>query len=130
MRSRVATVWPIGTPTSTTPMAMTAGVPYYIYQDPENTAGGSVTFQVNCVVAAPANDLCSAAPVVPLVPGTPNTYTGNTVGATTTGDGSFTAFPTVWHAFSLASCATVTLSYCTTSPAFQDVWINLAIVFR
>jgi len=105
---------------------MTAGIPYYILLDIEGTGGGTINWQINCSVPAPPNDDCSSAIPLPLIPGSPLTFTGNTVGATNTTDGSFTAFPTVWHAFTLTQCATVTLNYCATSPAFGDVWINLA----
>ncbi|HKR03542.1 MAG TPA: HYR domain-containing protein, partial [Bacteroidia bacterium] len=111
---------------TTAGFAMTAGVPYYIYLDPEGTAGGTVNWQVNCSFPAPANDLCTAVVPVPLTIGVPQVFTGNTVGATAAGDGSFTAYPTVWHAITLPACADVILEYCATSPVFGNVWINLA----
>lgn len=106
--------------------AMTAGVPYYILLDPENTVGGTVNWQINCSVTAPPNDQCTAVTPVIITPGGSTTYTGTTLGATTTGDGSFTANPTVWHAFTLTGCADVTLSYCGNNPPFGNVWLNLA----
>ena len=110
-------------------LAWNAGTTYYILIDKENyssTSPVTFSFTITCPVAAPPNDDCSAAIPQPLAPGSPITFTGNTSGATSSTDGSFSAFPTVWHAFTISSCADVTLDYCATSPAFQDVWINLA----
>jgi hypothetical protein len=74
--------------------------------------------------AQPPNDLCSSVTPTTLVTGVPQTFTGNTVGATD--DGDF-YMPTVWEAVTLTgSCNNLFISYCGTSPTFDDVWINLA----
>ncbi len=113
--------------TSTPPVTLTGGVAYYIMLDPENTAGGTVTWRVNCALPPPPpNDQCTAVTPVTIAPGGSATFTGTTEGATTTNDGAFTAYPTVWHAFTLTGCADVTLSYCGNNPPFGNIWLNLA----
>ncbi len=110
-------------------LSWTAGTTYYILLDKENWTGTSPathTFNVTCASTPPPNDDCSSVSPVTLTIGVPQTFTGTTVGATAGSDGAFTGFPTVWHAFTLPACATVTLDYCATSPAFADVWIDLA----
>lgn len=80
----------------------------------------------------PANDQC--ANIIPTslsVGGTIN-FSGDNTGATMTNDyapGSpleGEGLASVWHAFTITECATVTLSYCGTDPAFANVWIVIA----
>jgi hypothetical protein len=106
----------------------TAGVTYYILVNGFSTSSGSFTLSVNCAVALPppSNDDCSGVPITPITIGTPYTFSGNSQGATATSDGAFSSYPTVWHAFSLTSCADVTLSYCANSPVMGNVWLDLA----
>ncbi|MFN3876481.1 MAG: GEVED domain-containing protein, partial [Flavobacteriales bacterium] len=55
---------------------------------------------------------------------------GNNLNATSTGDFGpdypFDPLPTVWHAFTTTECANVTVSYCATAPAFENVYIFLS----
>jgi hypothetical protein len=80
-----------------------------------------------CEGDAPVNDLCTDVPVVPVGSGTV-VFTGNTTGATNAGDGAAgslldnPAVPTVWHAFSIASCSNVRIAYCGTAPVFGNYW--------
>jgi hypothetical protein len=89
---------------------------------------GPYSIVVETVPCPPVNDDCASVTPVPLNVGTPVTFTGTTVGATSASDGVFAPYyPTVWHAFTLSTCATVTLDYCATSPAFESVWLNLSL---
>ncbi|MBK8948717.1 MAG: T9SS type A sorting domain-containing protein [Flavobacteriales bacterium] len=90
----------------------------------------TTTFDI-CVFgggAAPANDNCSnVTPQALAVGGTVN-FTGTTVGATTTGDAVPGSpmddnVPKVWHAYTLSACADVTVSYCGTTPVFDQAYI-------
>ncbi len=80
----------------------------------------------------PANDNCADVTPVPLTPGVPQVFTGDTRGATNDqGSCSFTS-PQVWHAITLPTPApangwTVVLKYCGTTPAFTNSYINLTI---
>ncbi|MEO8069027.1 MAG: T9SS type A sorting domain-containing protein [Flavobacteriales bacterium] len=79
----------------------------------------------NFTGGGPANDLCSSVtPQAIAVPGSFG-FSGDNTGATITDDGPFTT-ATVWHAFTTTACADIALSYCGTSPAFGNVWIQLA----
>ncbi len=68
-----------GAVTSTGVASLTAGTQYYIMGDPEGTAGGGVTFSIECPPAPLVNDDCSGAITVSCL-GSP--YTGTTIGAT------------------------------------------------
>ncbi len=79
---------------------------------------------------APVNDLCGSVTAVPLAVGGSVEFTGDNTNATNTGDfvpgSDFDDMdPTVWHAFTTTECANVTVSYCGTDPAFENVWIFL-----
>ena len=82
-------------------------------------------------LTAPANDQCSSVVAQSLAVGGSLTFSGNTAAATTTNDyavGSSwdgTVLPSTWHAFTTSTCANVTIGYCGTSPAFEDIWIAL-----
>lgn len=80
---------------------------------------------------APANDQCANAIEEFLTVGSSLTFTGTTAGSDTSGDyapGSALQGPdpVVWHAFTTTECAGVTISYCATDPAFDDVLAVLA----
>jgi hypothetical protein len=80
---------------------------------------------------SPPNDRCSDVLPVAIATGVTHTFTGTTIGADTIGDyalGSPLAgsAPSVWHAFTLAECAHITVDYCNTLPAFENVWSLLA----
>lgn len=109
---------PVNT-SETLTMATEAGTTYYFrvyyYSEPMPT---DMDFTV-CVYTptAAANDLCSSVTPEALTIGGSLTFTGdNTDGLDTEGLGS----PSVWHAFTIAECANVTLDYCGTDPAFGN----------
>ncbi len=88
----------------------------------EVTSGGGTT---------PVNDLCGSVTPVDLLVGGSVSFSGDNTGATNTGDfepGSDLEGldPTVWHAFTTTECSNVSVSYCGTDPAFENVWIFLA----
>lgn len=99
---------------------------YHYYVD----APATTTFDI-CVfggAAPPANDNCANVNPVPLAVGGSVPFSGTTVGATAAGDalpGSpmDDGVPKVWHAFTLSDCADVTLSYCGTTPVFDQGYI-------
>ncbi len=99
---------------------------YHYYTDIPATTGFDI-----CVFgggAAPVNDNCANVVPQPLAIGGGLTFTGTTVGATSTGDAVAGSpmddnVPKVWHAFTLADCADVTVAYCGTTPAFDQVYI-------
>ena len=77
---------------------------------------------------APANDQCQNIVPQALNVGGSLNFTGTTVGATTTNDAvplsdMDDGIPKVWHAFTLSSCANVVVSYCNTTPAFDEIYI-------
>jgi hypothetical protein len=91
-----------------------------------NDFGAGGTFDI-CLSAAgdpPPNDLCEDADIQSLnVPGSV-TVNGDNTGATDTeGNG----IPTAWEAFTINTCADVTISYCGTDPAFGNGFLNLRI---
>lgn len=104
---------------------------YYarVYAWPYTTPPNTFDFSI-CVYdapAAPVNDGCVSTPD-PLGVGSGITFTGTTVGATSTGDyvpGSALdgANPAVWHSFVTTQCANVTISYCGITPAFSNVFV-------
>ncbi|MBK9274903.1 MAG: T9SS type A sorting domain-containing protein [Flavobacteriales bacterium] len=90
-------------------------------------AGPTFTICVQGGGSAPANDLCSAVIADPLALGGTLTFTGNNAGATTLADADITSLlndgvPKVWHAFTLSDCAIVTISYCGSTPPFDEVY--------
>ena len=78
--------------------SMTAGTQYYLLLDPESSAGGSVSFMLNCPAAAPSNNQCATATSLPC--GTTN-LAGTTVGASSYAYGTTCSMSTngVWYTF-------------------------------
>lgn len=79
----------------------------------------------------PPNDDCSSVNTQVLPVGGSLTLTGDNTGATDAGDyeagsGLEDFGPVVWHKFSLAGCATITMAYCGTTPAWQNLAAFLA----
>jgi hypothetical protein len=108
-------------------VATIAGVTYYyrIYQWPYATPQTVFGF-TTCVFNSgptPPNDLCTGAVPQDLEVGNTVTYTGDNTGATAL---EGTEFLVVWEAFTLSSCATVTVNYCVTGSVFEDFLVNLA----
>ncbi|MBK8338886.1 MAG: T9SS type A sorting domain-containing protein [Flavobacteriales bacterium] len=110
---------------------LTIGALYYVrvydyYTGPAPTPG--FTICVFNTPGAPANDQCfNVVPQTLNIGGVLN-FSGTTAGATVTNDAlplsDFDdAIPKVWHAFTINSCANVTMDYCGTSPAFDQVYI-------
>jgi hypothetical protein len=98
-------------------MALTAGVQYYILLDPESTAGGNVTFTINCPPTPPANDNCTGATPAAVSPGTSCTLltNGTLLGATastqTTSCVSGNTGNDVWYSFvATASSHSITIN--------------------
>lgn len=111
---------------------LTIGSNYFIRVYDFGAAPTTTTFTI-CVIegGAPPNDLCSAALPQNLSPGSALVLSGNTSGATSTGDavpGSPLdgVGPIVWHAFDLTDHARVAVSYCATFPVFTNVLSLLA----
>lgn len=81
---------------------LTAGVQYYLLLDPESSAGGNVSFILNCPVTPPTNDNCSGAVSLTVNPSatcTTNTA-GTTLGASQSQAGcAGTADDDVWYSF-------------------------------
>ncbi|MCB0792810.1 MAG: T9SS type A sorting domain-containing protein [Flavobacteriales bacterium] len=114
---------------------LTIGVTYYVrvydyYSgDPTTT---DVSICVTTPGAAPPNDLCSGVSFTSLPVGGAVDFTGDNTGATIAGDygpGSgleALGLASVWHGFTIASCANVTVTYCGLNPAWGDVWIVLS----
>lgn len=83
-------------------------------------------------VLAQTNDFCQDVTPVALPLGSSIQFTGDNTGATIDGDfapgstlGSV-GIPCTWHAFTVTSCADITIDYCGTSPAFVEFWNVLA----
>ncbi len=94
-----------GAGTSTSAMALTAGVQYYILLDPESTAGGNVTFTIVCPPTPPANDDCTGSYSLTVNSGTTcTTQTGGTLYGATASAQTTTCNATfddddVWYSF-------------------------------
>ena len=103
----------------------TVGAQYYyrIYYWPYATAPTVFDF-TTCVYAptTPANDLCSGATAVALAAGNSVNFSGDNSSAT---DTELLGFPTVWHAFTTTECTNIALTYCGTTPAFGNAFLNL-----
>ena len=96
---------------------------------------GAYTMHVHaglCANAPPVNDLCTSVTAVTIAMGTTTTFTGNSINATSTGDAvpgtliDQVGLPNVWHEFTIAECADVTVNYCATDTNFHTVWSILA----
>ncbi|MBK8228591.1 MAG: T9SS type A sorting domain-containing protein [Flavobacteriales bacterium] len=103
---------------------------YYIpvLVDPVNTPVGAYSIEVITTACGgggtPPNDLCTAVTPVGLsVPGSVD-FSGDNTGATDTEE---LGFGNVWHSFTTTECANITLSYCATTPAFENSFLNLFI---
>ncbi|MCB0794963.1 MAG: T9SS type A sorting domain-containing protein [Flavobacteriales bacterium] len=120
-------------------LALTGLIPgnmYYVRVYAWNGGGIDQQFDI-CVIGAggggPANDLCGSVAFTPLAVGGSINFSGNNTGATATGDyvpGSTLdadGYPSVWHAFTIGTCADITVSYCGTVPDFELVWGVLSI---
>lgn len=108
---------------------------YYVpvYSDPGAQGPYTITmFAQACGTSGtPVNDQCSSVTPANLAVGSFVNFVGDNTGATMTGDyesGSqleAAGLPSVWHAFTTTECANVTVSYCGTTPSFDNVWIVL-----
>lgn len=67
----------------------------------------------------PANDLCTNVTASELEVGTPLVFTGNNTDAL---DSEGLGAPSVWEAFTIGTCANVTIDLCGTAPAFTNVF--------
>jgi hypothetical protein len=78
--------------------------------------------------SAPPNDRCDHVLPRALPMGGSLFFTGDNTGATNTDDAvqgtevADSGLPTVWHAFTVASCSKVTIAYCGTDPVFTSHW--------
>ncbi|MFN8116267.1 MAG: T9SS type A sorting domain-containing protein [Bacteroidia bacterium] len=106
-----------GAGSSATAMALTAGVQYYILLDPESTAGGNVTFTINCPPTPPANDNCNGATPATVSSGTTcatltnGTLLGATASTQTTSCVSGNTGTDVWYSFvATASSHSITIN--------------------
>ncbi|MCW5899916.1 MAG: T9SS type A sorting domain-containing protein [Flavobacteriales bacterium] len=70
----------------------------------------------------PPNDLCTGAVVQNLAPGGTVTYSGDNTGANVLAG---TNFVVVWEAFTLSTCANVTINYCVPGSEFTNFLINV-----
>ena len=104
-----------------------AGTYYYPVLSAPGLAWGPYTVEFSSTTcgSVPANDNCSSVtPQALAVPGT-IAFNGDNTGATLANDGVL-ATAAVWHAFTITACADIEVSYCGTSPAFNNVYIVLA----
>lgn len=124
----------LGATESLTVGGLTVGTTYYVrvydwYGGQASTPGFTI-----CVTgggSGPVNDLCGNVTASPLAVGGTLTFTGTTVGATTTADASVVSplndgVAKVWHAFTLAQCADVSVTYCGTAAPFDEVYLALS----
>ncbi|MEO8069237.1 MAG: T9SS type A sorting domain-containing protein [Flavobacteriales bacterium] len=101
---------------------------YYlpVLNDPGNNSSGPYSIAVSATGCGPTqgSDLCVAVVPDALAGGSTLTFTGDNTNATATNDfvsGSpFAGAPVVWHAFTLSSCADVTVSYCGLAPTWNN----------
>lgn len=73
---------------------------------------------------APANDECTGSVNQALAIGGSVVFNGDNTGAT---DTEALGIPSVWESFTTTECANITLSYCGTTPAFENAFLNLFI---
>ncbi len=104
-------------------LAVSAGREYYIVVDGSGGESGVYSFSMmasQSCAPLPETDDCENASMEQL----PFAYSGDNSCATYDCE----AFPArnVWVAFEVTECSDVTLSYCGTSPAFGNAWLNLA----
>jgi hypothetical protein len=107
-------------------VSVTANTSYRLRLFSNNDFGLGGTFDI-CLSAGsgvnpPPNDLCADANIENLsVPGSV-TVNGDNTGATDT-EGIGTA--TAWEAFTISTCADVTVNYCGTDPVFGNAFLSL-----
>ncbi len=70
----------------------------------------------------PANDQCTGAVDQALAVGGSVTFAGDNTGAT---DTEGFGFASVWHSFTTTECTNLTLSYCATTPAFGNAFLEI-----
>ncbi len=116
----------------TTFMGLSAGTYFVVIADVDGSEGTySIAVSTSACPPPPANDQCTAVVPEALAVGSPLTFTGTLIAATTSGDfvpGSeldLQNIPTVWHAFTTTDCSTVRVSYCATDPALGQSWTFL-----
>lgn len=73
----------------------------------------------------PVNNECTGAVNQDLVAGSSVTFTGDNTGATDMGEGLDT--PAVWEMFTTTECTNLALSYCGTTPPFENAFANIFI---
>ena len=104
---------------------LAAGTYYFIVAE-SPLATGAYTLNFTAVTCGgaptPVNDECADAVINNLnVPGTV-TVTGDNTGST---DADSLGYNTVWEAFTIPTCANVTIAYCGTDPVFGQYFINI-----
>ncbi len=103
----------------------TVGATYYyrIYPWPYTDPPATFDF-TTCVYspATPANDLCTGTTPVGLATGNSVNFSGDNTNAT---DTELLGSPTLWHAFTTTECTNLALTYCGTTPAFGNAFLNL-----
>lgn len=97
--------------------------------DPEFTPVGSYSISVSATACGgggttPPNDLCTGAVPQDLEVGSTITFTGDNTGATNTEGFDFSS---VWESFTTTECSNLTLSYCGTSPVFDNAFLRLFV---
>ncbi len=112
------------TPTDPVSVAVTASTDYYLrmYSNLDWGIGGPFTLCVAGTGAPPDNDACSGAVNQDLAIGSSVTFTGDNTGAT---DNEDLGQPALWEQFTTTECANLELTYCGTSPAFGNGFVNL-----
>ena len=107
--------------TLNTVVGTTYYVRVYTYTPPAPTAQ---TFTICAYSGAdpPPNDLCTGAVPQAVALGSSVTFTGDNTGATPLAG---TSFVVVWEAFTIPSCANVSINYCVPGFVFEDFLINI-----
>jgi hypothetical protein len=75
----------------------------------------------------PLNDDCFNVVPVELTAGSTLTFNGDNTNATFNDCSVFSQYADVWEAFYTSEPLIITLDYCTTSPAFGNAWLNMAL---
>ncbi len=101
-----------------------AGNSYLIEVGGWSNYTGNGILNISCD-GPPGNDNCEDVTPVLLTDDVPVTFTGNNTYATHQCD--FFDGAHTWHAFTINTTMNVTLDYCSTYPAFDSAWNNLAI---
>ncbi|HQV52654.1 MAG: T9SS type A sorting domain-containing protein [Flavobacteriales bacterium] len=100
---------------------------YYRVYNWDYGAAQTILDFTTCVytpTGVPANDQCTGAVVQNLSIGGSVTFNGDNTGAL---DTEGFGIPQVWEAFTITDCAFLTLDYCGTTPAFENLFINLSV---